>query len=345
MKYNTSLSEAQKLLPNAKKVAVVLPMNSSVDYLAAGLALFLSLKQAGKESFIATKSQILVGHSNLFGVGEIKDKLPQTSGGNLTLVLGDVVTPDGSVPALEKLTWEPKGSDLQLIFEVVPGQKFEPTSITPSYSGSGLDLVFVLGALTLSELGDIYTNSLQAFTSTHVVNIDNKPSNALYGNSNAIDPASSSLSEMVSQIILGLQLPMDQDMASNVLFGIYSQTNNLQGGNVSPDTFMMVAEALKAGGKSPLTSTPVQPTTTVAPELVTQPTPSQPQEFDLSKVFKMDSFTMPQVVSDEQPQQARQVSSQEERPMGEIAITTSEEVVSPEPDWLTPKIYKGGSVG
>lgn len=342
MKYNTQLAEAQKLLPNAKKVAVVLPMNSSVDYLAAGLSLFLSIKQAGKESCIATKSQILVGHSNLFGVGEIKDKLPQTGGGNLTLVLGGVVTPDGSVPALEKLTWEPKGNDLQLIFEVVPGQKFEPTSITPRYSGSELDLVFVLGALTLSELGDIYTNNPQTFTSTHVVNIDNKPSNSLYGNSNAIDPASSSLSEMVSQIILGLQLPMDQDMASNILFGIYSQTNNLQGGNVNPDTFMMVAEALKVGGKNPVTGTPApQPTTTVTPELVAGPAPSQPQGFDLSKVFKMDSFTMPQVVSDEQPQQ---VSSQEERPMGETAITTSEEVVSPEPDWLTPKIYKGGSV-
>lgn len=339
MKYDAQTAQVKTLLPGAQNILILLPPEAGIDQLAAGLALYLSLEQIKKNVAIATEGIIRVGHTQLFGVGQIQNKIPPSSSGDLVLTLGGVVVPgpngqEGALP-LEKMDYQASGSDLKLIFRVKPGQKFEPTFITPQYEGGKFDLIFVIGAQNLQSLGNLYQNNQAVFSQTHLVNIDNQ-ANSQFGTTNVVDPQSSSLSEIMGQVLPSLQLPIETDISSNILSGIFEATNNLQSPNVGAETYEIVAQSLKAGGQKP--SEVSQPQPAPAPT-------SAPAGFDLSKLqtitpepVKPEATSAP--LGGAKEQQPEYQSSPEEMPSGEAA--TSGE---PELDWLTPKIYKGGNVG
>jgi hypothetical protein len=366
MKYDAQLAEVQKILPSAQSILVALPAEPTVDELAAGLSLFLSLEQLGKNVAISTEGIIRVGHTNLFGVGEIHSKLPEIGKGNLIITLGGVVTTNDKgesvVPALEKIDYYPTGTDFNLVFRVLPGQKFEPQSINPHRETTGFDLIFVLGSSDLEKLGGLYTQHRDVFANSHVVNIDNEE-NSRFGNSNLVEPNAASVSEMIPAVLFLLQVPFDGDIATNILSGIYEATNNLQSGKVGADTFEAVAESLRAGGKKPgvTQEEPVKTENPQPQQPVSQPTPepviSTNQGFDFSKFIQplSDKDTIfnapvptpapePQPEIQPEPQAEPEQSSEEERPMGEQAISREEEV-TPGDDWLTPKIFKGSNIG
>lgn len=309
MKYDGQLQELSKVLSSAKNVLVALPPQATLDHLAAGLALFLSLKLLGKEASIVTEDIIRVGHSHLFGVGQIQNKLTPTRGGNLVVTLGGVATGDDQipVPVLEKLDWYKEGYDLNLVFHVLPGQRFEPTHITPRPSFGGYEVILVVGVPQLNALGSIYVTDQGVFA-THVVNLDNQPQNTQFGTTNVVDPAVS-LSEIAGWILLDLSLPFDGDVGSNILAGVFAATGNLTGGKVGADTYTLVGEALRKGGQ-------------------------KPQSLGLATVGM--EFVQPQTpISTPLEKQPTYQPSPEEVPMGE-------EVVTPSPDWLVPKVFRGG---
>ncbi|MDO8570717.1 MAG: hypothetical protein Q7R97_03995 [Candidatus Daviesbacteria bacterium] len=344
MKYNQEISQIQPTLQTAQNILIVLPSEISIDKLASGLSLFLSLKQSGKNMSIVTEGIIRVGHSNLFGVGQVGSQITATKGGDLTITLGGVVSPDGKVPALQNLDWAPTGTekkDLKLTFHVMPGQKFEPTFITPNFEGGGYDLIFAVGSENLNVLGGVYTNNAQTFSSSQIINIDNQENNGKFGTFNIIDSQTSSISEMTGQIISGLNIPYEGDIATNILNGIFNATKNLSGEKVGAETYEAVANALKVGGVKPVSNvvSSVNPVINIIPQEV--PIQSTSNGFDLSKIFNApvtisapDNFTVPAVVSSE-PQPSPE----------EIVRGEGVESESPEADWLTPKIYSGKGVG
>ncbi|MBI4037285.1 hypothetical protein HY385_02580 [Candidatus Daviesbacteria bacterium] len=332
MKYDSVLNDLKQLLPSTQSILIALPKNSDVDTLAAGLALYLSLTQASKDVKIVTEEVIKVSHTNLFGVDKIQSSLPPSSGGDFVITLGGVATADGKVPTAEKMDYYTTGNDLNLVVRVLPGQKFEPTSVTPHYEGSGSGLIFVLGVQNLDSLGAIYSSNPQLFTSGQIINLDNKAGNSQFGKTNILDTQASSISEMVGQILPSLSLPIQGDIATNLLTGIFSATNNLQSSGVGADTYEVVAQAVRAGGQKPVSTT-----NSISPGLPSEA--SAKEGFDLSKIFQApvnlqpdisEAFPVPPVVSS-QP-------SPEEAPRGEGV-----ETANPEADWLTPKIFKGKS--
>ena len=191
MKYDSQLAGVKERVTSAQNILITLPPQSSVDELAASLALYLALEQSSKKVAVVTEDIIRVGHSHLFGVGQIQNKLPPTNNGDYVVVLGGVVAADGTIPSLEKMDYFPTGSNLNLVFKVVPGQKFEPTHVTPKREGGGFDFIFAIGATTLDTLGSIYTGNQEIFSKAHLINIDKKAGNAYFGTTNIVDPASS----------------------------------------------------------------------------------------------------------------------------------------------------------
>ena len=348
MKYDSVLTELKNILPASKTILIALPANASIDQLASGLALFLTLEASGKQVSVVSDDSILVGQSHLFGVDHIQKTIPTTDGGNLTLILEGVAASDNTVPALEKLDWSAENNNLNLVFHVLPGQTFQPSRIVPKYQGSGFNLIFTVGSLNLNALGSIYTQNPQIFSNTHVVNVDNQMGNAGFGQTNVLDTNTSSVSEIMINLIADLGFNLDADSASNLLAGVFEATNNLTNEKAGPETFMAVANCLRVGGRKPgsavaSVSQPDQPAlgqqaassaydwNALMPKVQSesQPTPAEPQ------------FTIPPVISTQpvQPENEPQPSP-EERPMGEGIISET-----PEPDWLTPKIFKGSSIG
>lgn len=290
LKYDHQLTEVKSRLPVANRNLIVLSQNLNTDHLAAGLSLYLSLKSAGKKVDIVSTGTPLVSHTNLYGVGELKNDIPKAGGGNFIIALDGVVDNTGSmqqVPALEKLDWYPEGSKLNLVFHVVPGQRFEPTNITSKHEEAGYDLTWVIGCQNLNELGDLFISNSQYFAQSQVINVDNNPLNAYFGFANIVDPQASSLSEIIAQVLPSLTLNMDRDVASNVITGIYGATNNLTQ-KINPDTFMVVSQAVQVGGTLPSATQPFisaqgEPVSDQVqqmpqqPEPLAQPAVSQPQ--------------------------------------------------------------------
>ena len=272
-----------------------------------------------KQVNIICEDTIKVFQSHLFGVDHIKQTIPQSSNGNFMISIEGVAIPDqadpkgGKVPSLQTLDYYVSGNNLELVFNVLPGQTFQPGKITPRFQGAGFNLIFVIGSANLNNLGSCYSQNAQVFSGVHIVNIDNQ-TNTGFGQTNVLDQAASSISEMVVDLIPSLGLPLDADTASNLLAGIFEKTINLTAGNTGADTFLAVSNLLRAGGKKPGESVSTIPSAPATPG------------FDLSVLMPPDSsFVVPPVVSGSQNQPS--------------IIETAE------PDWLTPKIFKSGSVG
>ncbi|MBI2196246.1 hypothetical protein HYU45_01395 [Candidatus Daviesbacteria bacterium] len=336
MKYDSQLAELKNLLPSAKNILIAIPTGADVDKLAAGLALFLAFEVAGKQVSIVSDDAMLVSHTHLFGVDHVQKTLPSTDGGNLTLTLEGVAASDGTVPALEKLDWFAENNNLNLVFHVLPNQTFQPARIIPRYQGSGFNLIFTVGAANLNALGSIYSANSQAFSGTHIVNIDIQSANTSFGQTNVLDAQASSLSEVVSLVITDLGFILDSDSASNILAGIFDATNNLFDPKVTADTYVAVANCLRVGGKKPSSVQAAEVMPQSPQHVITQAQPA----YDWNAVSAAigqnvpPKYTVPPVVvSDSQP-------SPEERPLEEGVV--SETV---EPEWLTPKIFKGTSLG
>lgn len=334
MKYDSQLVELKNLLPASKSILIALPANANIDTLASGLALFLTLEASGKQVSIVCETNTIVGQSYLFGIDHVQKTLPVIEGGNLTLTLEGVAASDNTVPALEKLDWYAENSNLNLVFHVLPGQTFQPRRIVPHYQGSGFNLIFVVGAANLNALGQIYQTSSQIFSGSHVVNIDTQSANTSFGQTNVLDTNASSLSEIMANLITDLSFILDADTASNLLAGIFEATNNLTNPNLGAETYMSVANCLRVGGKKPTLQTTAQPLS----QSISQPQQAIPT-YDWSALAAKSPAAFSDAGDHETVAQAPQPSP-EERPAGEGII--SETV---EPEWLTPKIFKGSSLG
>lgn len=350
LKYDHQLTEVKTRLPGANRILVVLPQNLNTDNLAAGLSLYLSLKSAGKKVDIVSTGTPTVAQSNLYGIGEIKNDVSKSSGGNFIISLDGVVDSTGTmqqVPALEKLDWYPEGSKLNLVFHVVPGQSFVPTNITSRHEEAGYDLTFVFGCQSLNELGNLFISNSAYFAQSQVVNVDNNPLNSYFGFANVIDPQASSLSEIIAHVLPSLTLNMDQDLASNIIAGIYSATNNLTQ-KVNPDTFLAVSQAVQVGGTLPSNPTTQPPVPEVKidyqvqPEVEFQPQPvANPVQDTAASPDPIPSSPEPPTIQNPPPEMfsANIQASPFIVPPQDVSIpmpATAPQPVQPEPQPVSP---------
>lgn len=362
MKYDFQLSQFKSILPTSKRILIALPSNSSIDKLAAGLALYLSLEQQGKEVSIVCEDTLKVGQAHLFGIDRIKQTISNVSSGGFVISLEGVeIVEEGGrlVPkSLEKLDWYgDRNNVLNLVFSALPGQTFQPTKVTPQYQSAGYEIVFTIGAVNPAVLGNMYAQNMQLFSNAHLVNIDNDQNNANYGQTNIVDTNTAAVSEIMTWVMADLGLFVDGDIATNLIAGIFDATNNLTNEKAGADTYAAVAQAMRSGGKKPQVSTGPASGGFDLSAFIPQSTPqnAQPQpSTPTANTVTFDQF-IPQFNNDQQAQitsgqtapspsgvpSAENTPSPEERPRYE-GVSSSSEV---EPDWLTPKVFKGSSIG
>lgn len=234
-------SQIQDLLNAANSVLIALPKDVNLDQVAGGLALFLSLQKASRQTTIVCPEAMRVEFSRLVGVDKISEK---PAGSDLA------VTFNYPIDGIEKVTSNDEGGKLNLVVKLKAGQPpIDPTQISFSPVGANADLIFTLGLRKLDGLGKIYFENKELFDKKPVIDIDNNSANSAFGRVNLIDQESSSISEIVSFIISGAQLPIDADIATNLILGLESATQNFQSSTAMADTFEAAALALKSGGR------------------------------------------------------------------------------------------------
>lgn len=250
---NDQLQELKTKLGTAQTVLLSIPTNPSQDVVASALALYLSIKQSGKTVSIVASSSPVVRDSHLVGLDKISEDV---GGSNL------VITLDVPENIIDKVTSNTEGGHLNLI--IAPAKGAAPltaANVKFGYSGAAADLVMVIGAADLKDIGSLAEKELELFKTERIANISNQVGS--FGAINITDPSSSN-SELVTALLKELSLPLDVDIANNLMQGIESATSGLSSPNMTADTFEALAILYRAGARRTAPSAPTQTARIVA---------------------------------------------------------------------------------
>jgi len=320
------INQLRTLIDGAKEGIIVVTKNPSLDAMASSLALYLSLTSKGKNLQIISPTTTTVEFSHLIGVDKVKNHL-NGSGNGRNLIISFPYQ-EGSI---EKVSYNIENDTFNLVIEPREGY----TTITPemiqySYSGGNIDFIITVGVEKLTDLDYLYSNNQTAFSNHPIVNIDIDTKNQRFGRINIIETGVSSLSELTLSLISNLGFNLDNDIATNLLYGITAGSQNFSSEKTSASTFEMAALCLRNGARKPK----LYPQNT-SPQLRTEPFFAKPQP-NYQKPFP-SNFEPNQTVKPKQskpfpksppPSQSTKQNNQNEAP----------------PDWLKPKIYKGSTL-
>ena len=106
------------------------------------------------------------------------------------------------------------------------------------------DLFVCFDAGSLDRLGTL-VDAFQGAARTLVV--DHHASNTRFGDVNLIDPASPASAVLCRELLRRLDLPLDQEIATNLYTGLVTDTGRFQYQSTVPETHLLAAELLAAG--------------------------------------------------------------------------------------------------
>lgn len=365
-------SKIGQLLVKSKNTLILLPAQPSVDAAAAALSFYLSLEATGKRATIACSEKIPVGLNRLIGVDKISN---QVGGQNL------VVAFEYLEDSIEKVSYNINDGKFNLVIQ--PKDGFPPLDyqkLSYKYSGSTADLVVVIGCQKPENIGRIYTEEKKLFSDQETINIDINHFNSRYGKTNFIDSIASSCSELVGLVIKNLNMTVNPDVATNILAGMETATNNFAM-KTRAETFELIGWTMHYGGRrsqmqtvpsrqpfdtrpfiyqpmagrpTGIASTPIRRPAYPPQSIATQPshnqpplnqTAYQPQAYEPPvKPFQAAPFSVNEPVS---PQTFPPMSSYDNPTNNKqqpISVTPKQVATEPAPpEWLKPKIYKGSS--
>src|SRR3989344_5700411 len=313
----------KNVIEQSKSVLILLPTKPYFDQVAAGLGLYLSLRDK-KDVQVYSPSPMTVEFNRLVGVNRVTQDL-----GNKNLIIRFT---DYKATDIERVSYDIENGQFRLT--VIPKQKINPPikdQVELSYSGVTADTVIMIGGANESHFPALTSKDLVGANIIHVGTRDiSLSSNKTYV---SFAKPASSVSEIIASLIKESALTMDEDIATNLLMGIEEASNNFTDPGASAETFAIVSELMRLGGRRLSQQAPIRPTSYPSGTIPNAP---------------MRTFQYPQVNS--QPQQlqpAQQLQPvqpiQSTQAIPEPNVENQEEPVTPK-DWLTaPKIYKGTS--
>lgn len=218
---------------------VLLPKKPFFDQVAAGLALFLSIRDK-KETIICSPSPMVVEFNRLVGVNKITGELGSK---NLTIRFSDY-----NANNIERVSYDIEDGEFRLTVIPKP-QAAAPTKeqVGFSYSGVSADTVILVGGANESHFSALTSVDLAGAKLIHI----GTRALSLSQDKNLISFArpASSVSELVASLIKESGLSLDADIATNLLLGIEEGSSKFSTAEVTADTFETVAQLLRAGGK------------------------------------------------------------------------------------------------
>lgn len=243
---NTSIASfafrLQSLLREAKNILIVVKSTEDFDYVASGIALYLSLLQRGKQVQIASPDKITVAQSDLIGIDKITNDLGK-GGRNLVISFPYV---EGAV---EKVSYTIENNRFNLVIEPkTEAELLNKDQVEFTRSGEGaisFDLILAVGIASYEELGKFNATHKKLFAQKTTVVINNRQDTQNeFGKLHIVNPSSVSVSEIVAILLSRMNYPMDTDICNNLLKGIKEKTNNFSQG-ATADTFEAAAACMR----------------------------------------------------------------------------------------------------
>src|SRR3989338_3347096 len=257
MNNEAEISRIIELLQKHTSFSICIPLNPSIDTIAASVTLYLHLTKLGKQVNLTCGQDINAPSI----IGEDKIQKDLAKGGDSLVVYFPYE--DGAV---DKVTYTIEGNYFNLVIQ--PGQskkKLDPSAVKYSYTGGKLDALIVIDAPTLESLGEVYSAHHNEFKGKDIINIDRHMTNSQFGTVNLVNKSASSTSEIIFELLKLASIPLTPETATNLYAGIRGATNNFTSYAVNAGTFEAAAELLKSGATKRAPMAPMRPTSFPSP--------------------------------------------------------------------------------
>ncbi|RLC37650.1 hypothetical protein DRH29_00960 [candidate division Kazan bacterium] len=237
----TPKQQIVELIKKAQNILIA-PSQPDGDSLGSSLALLLVLKKMGKKVSLRIDGSVKPSYQFLPGVKNINSE--DASGAR-----DFIITLSSSTAEAEKLSYTMEDGKLNIIITPKKGS-YRPEDASFKQGQPKYDIIIVLDAAVLTQLGETYSQSPALFKEVPVINIDHHASNSFFGTVNLVDMTSSSTAEILIGLIeaLGSDL-INEDVATCLLTGIIADTGSFQNANTSPKSLTVAAQMVGFGAR------------------------------------------------------------------------------------------------
>jgi phosphoesterase RecJ-like protein len=241
-------NQARNIIERFQNILIVPSLNSPGDGLGSALALFFILKKLGKNVNLVEQ--------------EIPEKLRFLTELNNCSDKDFIVSINTAEKNISKMRYEKNQQDLRIYLTLNQGEIEEkdisfilnPAAEKIEFSDlkQNADLLIILGAGALEDLGETFYQNPDFFYERPILNIDNHPSNENFGEVNLIEVDSS-----IAETLIKLVGPMgregdnliDKKTASCLLTGIIWSSQNFRNPKTRPKTFETSAFLIEKGAE------------------------------------------------------------------------------------------------
>lgn len=235
-----------KNITQAKRIAIALPQQLTLDAVCAALALKTAIiSQPDKSVTLFSTSTDVPALPFLDSAAQNPQLNSALSSGN-----GLAIKIANSHAQPKELRYEktPEGG---LVVFITPSEgQFMESDVTILPNATSFDLVIILGATNFEQLGSVYTDNTKLFFETPNINIDIDPTNEYYGSVNVVNATATSLCEVVMDIIEAIPDALaNETVSTSLLAGIISQTASFRDPKTTPATLLKASRLVTRGAK------------------------------------------------------------------------------------------------
>jgi len=236
------MADVRAKIGEANNILVALSSDPTVDDLAAAIGLSLFLERAGKRAVAIYSGRT----PNAMEFLNPADTLKPTAD-----TLQDFVIAISKDKA-DHLRYKLDG-DYVKIFITPYRARIAEDDLEFSYGDFNIDLVIAINVSNESELDNALREQGRVLHDATVVNITTGEPGS-FGKVEWSDPTSSSVSEMIANLIYGMgdNAAVEKDDATALLTGIIAATNRFSEVNTSPETMQVASKLMSSGADQKL---------------------------------------------------------------------------------------------
>ena len=199
------------LIEEADKIAIIPSRISKMDAFGAGVALYYMLQDVEKDVSFVYPGRILEKGKDLID----EENITQDIGKRSLLVSIDYSGTDAS-----KVNYTTEDDVLYLNISPIPADFEKHRKVRSSVVGFDFDLIFVLGAQRMDDLGSIFRNLDSNSRTSKIINLDNTEMNERFGFVNIVDNKINSVSQLLMEKVPSWGLNISEKAAKALLEGI-----------------------------------------------------------------------------------------------------------------------------
>jgi hypothetical protein len=231
----------KELVRRASQIIITFVPNRKIDQVAAALALSTGLQQLGKKVSLVTPKPLDKMYESLPHIDQVSQQL-----GNKNLQISF----DYQEDIVDKISYhiDEENNRFNLVIQPKKGAlPLDPQTIQYSFSGADADLIFTIGVSDLNDLDQLYMGYEQLYDQASVISINSYEPN--FGTIKIDSSGASSLSETIASMLKSLGVQWESELSTDLLAGLEDATESFRSLSTTAETFELVAELMKAGGR------------------------------------------------------------------------------------------------